>query len=415
MHRTVVTLVTGFALGFVGLEMARAADFIVTSENVAALVRQGNLELAAARLDIEDARARAAAAGRWSNPTVEIAFDAQRETGERATELGLFQRFPVTGRLGVERDLSQLQARSTEAAAAELERRLVVEARLELIELLAVQRHRALLERQLELAERLAAFVAESAARGELSPLDAAQAKLDTAWRENDLHHLHESEIESTGRLRELLGMSTIDRLRVEGELPEAALREWSVNPENVPSYRRAVLDVEAAEVGSALERARRVGDFEVGVVTSFGRSEDVPVGLEDDVAFGVRLRAPVPLWNRNQDHVRAAEAREERHRRVAVALAQRIRVESETARQSMEHAYEVLEEIREVLLPAAEGYAESVERTYREGLGDLQSTLRARKQLLEIRIAEIDALREFHRSRVRYQVAADPNDGGSR
>ena len=415
MHRTVVTLVTVVALNVMGLGTARAADFIVTWDNVADLVRQRNLSLAAAQLEVDDARARAAASGRWANPTLEVAFGFGSGTGERSTELGLFQSFPLTGRLGTERNQTRLQILSAEAGVAEIERQLVLEARLELVELLAVRRHNDLLMGQLDLSQELATFTRDSAARGEISPIDAAQAKLDEARRKSDLIRLRERRIESVGRLRHILGMSATDTLRVEGALRDDSLSDRVVVPENVPSYRKAVLETQVARLDIDLEQARRVADVELGVVTSFERSEDVPVGFDDVVVFGVHLRAPIPLWNRNQANVRAVAIRAEGQERRMAALAHQVRVQAETDRLNMEQAREVLVEIRGELLPAAELHTESVERAYRDGLGDLQSALRARDQLLEIRIALIDALREFYRYRVLYEAAAVTTEGDSR
>ncbi len=62
--------------------------------------------------------------------------------------------------------------------------------------------------------------------------------------------------------------------------------------------------------------------------------------------------------------------------------------------------------EITEDILPLATNQATAAEDAYRNGLGDLQAVLRAREQQLELGSSHIDALRNFHLSRVRFEAA---------
>jgi cobalt-zinc-cadmium efflux system outer membrane protein len=48
----------------------------------------------------------------------------------------------------------------------------------------------------------------------------------------------------------------------------------------------------------------------------------------------------------------------------------------------------------------------EALEQAYQQGLTDLQSVLRARRQVVELSAARIDALRGYHRARVQLETA---------
>jgi cobalt-zinc-cadmium efflux system outer membrane protein len=62
--------------------------------------------------------------------------------------------------------------------------------------------------------------------------------------------------------------------------------------------------------------------------------------------------------------------------------------------------------EISNTLLPLAEKQAVLASQAYRVGLGDLQATLRTREQLLKLASSRLNALRDFHLAKVRYEAA---------
>ena len=62
----------------------------------------GNLDLRAAKFEVEKARGRLIQAGLWPNPSVEFGFRADllgNNEGERTVSAGFVQAFPITGRL----------------------------------------------------------------------------------------------------------------------------------------------------------------------------------------------------------------------------------------------------------------------------------------------------------------------------
>ena len=79
---------------------------VVTLSTVGDRVRAQNPELAAARLRIQEAAARANQSGRLPNPNFETALEHNRSFREHKLEVGFSQRFPVTNRLSLEKNLS---------------------------------------------------------------------------------------------------------------------------------------------------------------------------------------------------------------------------------------------------------------------------------------------------------------------
>ncbi len=228
---------------------------LVTLGSVGDRIRAQNPELAAARLRIREALGRTRQSGRLANPELETSFEAGPATREGKFEVGLWQRFPVTGRLRLEKELSLIDLRSAETEVREVERRIVADARETVVKVLAIRQRRGLLEKQSDLAKQFAEFLSEIAAKGEGSLIDAGQAKLEAASLAMEIQQLEVKETALLGGLKPLLGMKPGESLSVGGSLPEAMLPATAADPSRRPDFQLAQLAAQAAAQGLALER----------------------------------------------------------------------------------------------------------------------------------------------------------------
>ena len=87
-------------------------------------------------------------------------------------------------------------------------------------------------------------------------------------------------------------------------------------------------------------------------------------------------------------------------------ALAKQIRSEVENARQEMQTNYELAHETRDKLLPLVIEQTGKLEKAYESGQTDLLTFFRAREQRLELEAAALNAVRDFHLARIRYEAA---------
>ena len=99
-------------------------------------------------------------------------------------------------------------------------------------------------------------------------------------------------------------------------------------------------------------------------------------------------------------------EATAERERLSAEALGQQIAGEADTARREMLANADLVRETRDELLPLVIAQTEKLESAYEAGQSDLLVLLRARDQRLQLEAAVIDALRDFHLAKVRFEAA---------
>lgn len=382
------------------------SSVVVTLSSVGDRIRSQNPDLAAARLRIREALGRANQAGRLPNPELETSFEHNTAFREGRFEVGFSQRFPVTARLRQEKELSAIGIQAAEAEVREAERGIAAEARQQVVKILALRERRGLLKQQVDLSKQFADFLSGTAAKGEGSAIDAGQAKLEANGLALQLRQLDAEEVSLLGGLKPLLGMKPGESLVVSGSLPAAGLPTASSDPSRRPDYQIARLQEKAAAQEAALEQLKRREDIEGGFFAAAERTEDAPNGYENEAVIGLRLKFPLPLWNKNEGAIQEAEARKQRKRMETTALAANIRLEAEAARAEMKQWAGMLREIDGKLLPLAEEQASLAETSYRNGQGEIQAVLRSREKRLELAASRLDALREFHLARVRHEAS---------
>lgn len=215
-----VLLILALAWASTGSSRALTVDLAAT----AARVRASNPELKAARLAIEEAKGRLLGAGRLANPV--LTFEHQGESGlsPGSTGIAIDQAFPLTKRLKLEKQLSAQMVRTAELEVRDAERRLIAEAQAQVVRLIALDQQRGLRTRQAEVARELADFAKERSAKGELSPLDAAQALVDAQRALLAGKTLETERVAILGEAKRLLGVPSGETLAVAGKLPALSI-----------------------------------------------------------------------------------------------------------------------------------------------------------------------------------------------
>jgi cobalt-zinc-cadmium efflux system outer membrane protein len=394
-----------FAFALLGIPASLPA-LTIDLAGTPARVRASDPELKAARLAVEEARGRLLGAGRLSNPTLSLEHQGESGLSPRTTGLAIDQSLPLTKRLRLERHLS---AQMVEAAALEvrdLERRRIAEAQGLVVRLLALEQQRTLRERQSALAKELADFAKERSAQGEISPLDAAQALVDSQRALLAGRTLQTERVVLLGELKRLLGVPAGEDLSVAGALPAlempAAAGGWGQRPD----LQGARLREEAARTDADLAKARKWEDLTAGLFAA-KESQGIPGGGRDHADYvGFRISLPLPFWNKNEGQIEEKEAGTRRAALETEALAAEIGNEAAAAREEMAAHAALAAETRATLLPAVREQAERLEAAYKVGETDLLSVLRAREQLIELEAAALGSARDFHLARVRYEEA---------
>lgn len=394
-----------FLFAFASLTMPASLSALTLDLSATpARVRAANPSLKAARLAIDEAAGRRLGAGRLNDPV--LSFEHQGESGlsPGSTGIGLDQSFPLTGRLKLEKQISSQMVRAAELEVRDAERQIIAEAQALVVKLIAIEQQRALRNRQAEVAKELADFAKERSAKGELSPLDAAQALVDAQRALLAGKALETERVTVMGEAKRILGVPSDIMLTVTGSLPPLSVpvgEDWQQRPD----FQASRLKEEVAKTDIDLANSKKWEDASAGI---FGAREHEGDGRREDHSgfVGFRFSVPLPLRKRNEGEVAEKTASAERAALESEALGSAITNEAATAREEMAAHAELAAEMRQTLLPAIRDQSERLEAAYKTGETDLISVLRAREQQLELEAAVIDSSRDFHLARVRYEAA---------
>jgi cobalt-zinc-cadmium efflux system outer membrane protein len=372
---------------------------------IPARVLRQNPELTAARLRIEEAQGRLLGAGRLSNPELGAAFTHDSRFREGTVAVSLDQRFPLTARLRVEKALSRQLVATAELEVRDAERKAIGEAQALAVRLLSLEEQRKLREEQTALAEKLSKFATDRSKTGEISALDAAQAQVDSQRLILEGRKVETERVSILGELKPKLGLSAGDALVIEGGLPAVAvpgLVPWTRRPD----YQLAKVNEVASLTAVDLARSRKWQDMSAGLMWEGERMEDAPDGLQRTGFVGFRLSLPLPFWNRNEGEIAEKTAGATRASLETRALGKAIENEANAAREMMAAHAKLASDTKEKLLPLVVEQTQKLEKAYETGQADLLTVLRAREQRLQLQAAVLDATRDFHLARIRYEAA---------
>jgi cobalt-zinc-cadmium efflux system outer membrane protein len=391
---------------FIALSAPLTTSAVTLSlSDIAPRVRDHHPALKAARLSVEEARGRQLGSGRLSNPAFNTSFQNESRVSPRTTLFGIDQAFPLTRRLSLEKKLTAQLVNAAEHEVRDVERRYIALARSLAVKLLALDKQRALRQQQTALAQKLSDFARDRAKAGELSPLDAVQAQVDS---QRLLLEARRIEIESTslqGELKPMLGIKPQDTLTLAGDLPLLALpksKDWQQRAD----YQLAQTRIKAAQTDAELAKARRMSDVSAGFFASREQQDVTPRHTERTGFVGFHFSIPLPFWNRNQGEIAEKAATAERALLESEALAAQITGEADTARREMQANAALATDTRDKLLPLVIEQTSKLEKAYESGQADLLAVLRARDQRLQLESAALDAMRDFHLARIRYESA---------
>ena len=378
---------------------SQASAFTLSLDDIPVRVRSSHPQLKAARLAIGEARARQLAAGRLENPTLGLEFTGESRVSPQATTFSIDQPLPLTRRLQLEKQLSAELVAAAELEVCDVSRQLIGDAQALAVQLLALKQQRALRDQQAALATKLADFIASRAKAGELSALDAAQAHLDAQCLAVESRKLEAERVVLTGKLKPLLGLNPQESLDFSGELPAMklpAVTSWQQRAD----YQLALAKVRAAQTSIDLAKSKKWHDATAGIFGTHERQDSEHTG-----SVGIRVSVPLPWWNRNEGEIEEKSVSAQRASLEAEALGKSIAGEAEAAREEMNVHIALARDSRDKLLPLVTEQTANLEKAYESGQAELLAVLRARDQQLLIEASALDAVRDFHLARIRFET----------
>ncbi|WP_228895597.1 TolC family protein [Pseudoduganella aquatica] len=271
-------------------------------------------------------------------------------------------------------------------------------------EVLVAQERLRLAQDGSELAQRATQAASKRVIAGKVSPVDETKAKLAEA----NVRLEQSSAASALASARHRLaahwlqpaaagtGTATAGFERAEGDigmLPEppsaAALASWRAQS---PALMPARLEVERRKAVSKLELANRAPDLTV----SLGSKRMADPSRSQTV---VGLSLPLPLFDRNQGNVLAAQRQADKADAELAAAAMRLESELAQSVQELRAARQALDMLRNDILPAAQQASEAARKGFEYGKHNFIDVLDAQRTLLQARAQYLSALSDGHRA----------------
>ena len=382
----------------------------LTPEAATRLALQNHPELAAARALVAEAEAGASGLGRLPNPELETEFAAGSEERGRF-EIGLNQRFPRSSRLRLERAVAAESVALARLEIAVREAEVAARVREALVEHAAARAAVGLAEKQAALAREFAESQAAQAGAGQLSALDAAQARFAAREIELSLLDLRAEAGAAAAQLAAAFGGELDTAATDDAEPPLVDLSLPAAPAETRSPAARADLQL--------AERALAAGEAEVSLARSNGK-EDFTAGLfvegeqdtdafgenERELKFGLRFSIPLPVRDVSAPAVASKQAARRRLALERDALAASARREAAVTAAALRSRHAAALALAGELLPAAREHLAATEAAYRRGEIEIAQVFRARERLAEIERSDLAARQAYHLAVVRHLAA---------
>lgn len=403
--------------------LARYFDPVEGSTSVE-LVRsalKSNGELAAARLDINRARARLRQAGLRPNPILEFEQTTGRLTGssgERETSIGVAVPIELGGKRKRRIELAQADLEAAEAEVADRERRLTSEVYGAYAEALATLRELAITTDMNDIDLQTTRFVQARVNEGETAPLELNLLRVEVD-RLRSRRALVEGRLQvALLKLKSLTGIQASQPLRLREEIrtpqlpapPGSLEAAIDIALRTRPDLRLARLTEEATQAGLRLARAQGAPDLTASARYTTNRSalDSTPVGPIGDrdrlLTFGVSVG--IPVFNTNQGSKQEAALAIVQAQKRREFLEQLVRSEVAAAHARYDASNKTLSTFEQGVIGRSTENIQAIRAAYQLGEFRITDLLAEQRRLFDAQREFTEVLAERYRALADLQTA---------
>jgi cobalt-zinc-cadmium efflux system outer membrane protein len=379
-------------------------------DELLSLARVHNPTLRAAQARIAQSAGRARQAGMMPNPVVGYEGDQIRGGSYGGGEHGAFlqQAIPLGGKLGVRRDIYRAQQQSDTLALVTQQQSIQSDIESSFYAALALQQEIETRKQLVTIATDAAETARQLANVGQADAPDILQSEVEEQQAALDTVSTEHRYIAAFHQLAALAGQPDLPLTRLEGNLTAAPAWPSSIDAliAQSPAVQRADQAVRVAEAQLRSARREIVPDLTLRAGEQWNgefvrERPNIPAGPQSLASASIDL----PLWDRNQGNIAAAQASVEQ----AQAEAQRVRLALRHAVAPLIEQYNIAaaesSRYRSDLLPRAQRAYELYRDRYQQMAAAYPQVLVSQRTLFELQLAYIRSLGELQQSaaRLRY------------
>jgi outer membrane protein, heavy metal efflux system len=392
------------AIGYTGAQVYSVSPSYEGALTLREAVRRTlrfNPALEAAAIEVDAKRAESVQAGLRPNPVIEGDVQNVGQNVQEAT-LELSQVILLGGKR-----LKRIRAAELDVGVAgwdyeAVRLRVAINTAEVFVDVLASESRIKILGELLGVAKQLKNAVSERVDAGTISVIELKRTDIEVIRAQAllDQERAHLAILKR--RLANNWGARSADFGYVQGDLATTnhlpSPSQLSVFLSSNPDVARWTTEMMRREAVLNLAKANRVPDLTVGA-----GARNLRDGNETGAVVG--LSVPLPLFDRNQGNIAAAQTRLFKARRESMAA--RIDVNSQLleAYGDLVVASEQLKALEKQILPTAREVYADIEQGYLGGKFNLLSVLDAQQTLFSTRLEIVNARAEFHKAKVKIEA----------
>lgn len=303
-------------LGFIQPSQAQTSSQPITLQAVEDSFLLKNYSLLAQRYQVDAAKALIRQAKMWNNPSFSsvLGFGSTDKLkpfnvgsgGE--TQYTIDQLIQLAGKRNKSIQLAAAAAKMSEANFDELVRTLRLQLRENFYNIYYQQQTEKVLKEQLENLQKIVDAYVTADKKGAVAHSDLIRLQALQVGIENDFADLKQQELESQKNLQQLLHTQDFYEARLQpADLVSYSLDKIQLQPlldsaaQNRPDVRIADMEYQTAQLNYRLQKSLAVPDLHLGATYD-------KQGSYVNNFVGLTLGIDLPVWNRNQGNIRAAQ-----------------------------------------------------------------------------------------------------------
>lgn len=406
-------------LSLSGLALAIKA---LTLSELSQIAIHNNKDLKTAQYAIQLAGARLVQAGLWSNPSINLNNTDDHlltDEGEYTRSLGFTQAFPISGRIGKQKNLARVDIALALAEIRNAKRLLKGEVANRYYALLISEKRLNQLLELLALNKQLVKVTQNRFLAAEVSELDANTAKLEYQRILQEKQVLDSLRISQRAELNQLLGREATSPLVLDRQMPRliqlgslAQLQLLAIK--NRPDMKMTLLSLDRAKANQQLAQAERWADWSVGLSVQQSKIFVEGGQLQNpDRALGININIPLPLLNSNQGRILEAGVAGTQALTKLQALKLSIQTEIAANYAQVQALQKALEQAQRNVLKLANRNVALARNAYKNGQISLLEVLQVQRQQYELQVAQLNMLEKYSQALVRLCIALGNDNNG--
>ena len=388
----------------------------MTLQDLFQMALQNNSSLLEAQLKIKEAEALQMQAGARPNPELEISGETSSiagEAGDNEWGTSYVHTVELGGKRGNRIRVADLMVQVFSEEARERKREVFFQLSRSFAEVLGGADSLRAIEEMISVATETHRITTARVEEGEAAAIEKSLSEVELSRLRTDATALYSQILSEWSVVKRIAGSSAHADMKIRGELPGFPQLGTKAYQELLLLARKGRPDLQVAilmeELSTAeVDAAKSQGTSDLNAFIEFRNEKSrfdqlglnemgIPVQIQDSdkiVSGGISLK--LPLFDRNQGNIQAAQTRQQSAQTKKKALEKNIEIEIASALERYNLAKANYEQFRDSILGLSEQQLQVIRASYEAGESRIMDLLNQQRALLQVRQSLIASAKEY-------------------